>query len=119
MKDCLFCQTHKIKQDILWESENFFVKVGVGILAPGHVMIISKRHLSCFAELFPQFVEEFLSIKKTLHRKIKQNFSEPIIYEHGVYGQTVSHAHINFVPSKNEYYELESIKEFFVKISVR
>ena len=51
---CIFCNCDSIKEDILWETDNFFVKVGVGILAPGHVMIIPKEHISCYAELSNQ-----------------------------------------------------------------
>jgi len=113
MKDCLFCQIDKIKPDILWESKNFFIKVGVGILAPGHVMIIPKQHITCFGALPRQLIEEFMLIKKK--DTIKSNFSEPIIFEHGVYGQTVNHAHLHFIPTKNEYYNLENIKEKLFK----
>ena len=60
MKNCPFCQRDKIKSDILMESENFFVKVGVGILAPGHVMVITREHLSCFAELPNHLMKEFI-----------------------------------------------------------
>ena len=54
--------------EILLESDNFFVKVGVGILAPGHVMIIPKEHISCYAELSNQLGKEFISIK---YKKIR------------------------------------------------
>jgi len=58
--DCVFCNREEVKEDILWETENFFVKVGVGILAPGHIMLISKKHLSCFGELPDELNQEFL-----------------------------------------------------------
>ncbi len=110
---CIFCNYESIKEDILWESENFFVKVGVGILSPGHVMLITKKHIICFAEL-PGFLhEEFLSLKERITDKITSLFSRPIIYEHGIYSQSVKHAHIHFVPSKSEFHELESIKHAF------
>jgi diadenosine tetraphosphate (Ap4A) HIT family hydrolase len=106
---CIFCNYDSIKEDILWESDNFFVKVGVGILAPGHVMIISKKHLSCLGELPKQLTEEFIFLKDDVFDKIKSNFSEPIVYEHGVYSQSIKHAHLHFVPSKNSFYKLENI----------
>ena len=112
-EDCIFCNYESIKEDILWESENFFVKVGVGVLSPGHVMLITKKHLICFAEL-PVFLhEEFLTLKGKIAEKISSSFSKPIIYEHGIYSQSVRHAHIHFVPSETEFYRLEGIKEAF------
>ncbi len=115
MKDCVFCQTDNIKRDILLESENFFVKVGVGILAPGHVMIIPKMHLTCFGELPQQLMKEFLSLKDEVFNKVKSNFFEPIIFEHGIYGQSISHAHMHIIPIKSGHYNLKNIKENFFK----
>lgn len=113
MKECVFCEYDSIKDDILWESENFFVKVGVGILSPGHVMLITKRHFICFAEL-PVFLHgEFLNEKKRTADKIESLFSKPVIYEHGIYSQTVKHAHMHFVPGESEFHKLEGIKHAF------
>ena len=98
--DCIFCRRENIKDEILWESENFFVKVGIGLLAPGHVMVISKAHYSCFGELPPQLKDEFLWVKSQVHEKVSSLFSEPIVYEHGIYSQSVNHAHMHFVPAK-------------------
>ena len=111
MKNCPFCQRDKIKSDILMESENFFVKVGVGILAPGHVMVITREHLSCFAELPNHLMKEFILLKNKVTNNLKLNFAEPIIYEHGVYGQSINHAHLHFLPRKNEHFDLSNIKE--------
>lgn len=109
MKECIFCEIDKIKPNIIWESKIFFVKVGVGILAPGHIMLISKEHLSCFAALPGEQSKEFLSMKERIADKIKSNFSEPIIFEHGIYGQTVNHAHLHFIPNESEFYNIENI----------
>lgn len=110
-KTCIFCNYDLIKDDILWESDNFFVKVGVGILAPGHIMILPKKHMSCFAELPKQLNNEFMFLKEEVFNKIKSDFSEPIFYEHGIYSQTVNHAHVHFVPSRTKFYKLENISE--------
>ncbi|MCH8004171.1 MAG: HIT family protein [Nanoarchaeota archaeon] len=106
---CAFCDYNLIKKDVLWESDNFFVKVGIGIFAPGHVMMISKKHASCFGELPKQLIKEFMSFKEEVFNKIKSNFFEPIIYEHGIYGQSVKHAHIHFIPFKTDFFILDDI----------
>ena len=115
MEECIFCQISKIKTDILFESKHFFVKVGVGILAPGHVMVVSKKHITCFSEMQKQLNSEFTLMKNKVLDKMRSNFSEPIIYEHGAYSQSISHAHIHFVPIKGNSYNLENIKEKLFK----
>ena len=112
---CIFCNCDSIKEDILWETDNFFVKVGVGILAPGHVMIIPKEHISCYAELSNQLGKEFISIKEQVFNNVKYNFSEPIIYEHGIYSQSIKHAHLHFVPNKNKFYKLVNLRDNIFK----
>lgn len=112
-EECIFCDYESIKEDVLWESKNFFVKVGVGILSPGHVMLITKKHFICFAELPESLHEELLTLKERITDKINSSFSKPIIYEHGIYSQSVKHAHIHFVPSESEFHKIKSIKEAF------
>jgi diadenosine tetraphosphate (Ap4A) HIT family hydrolase len=108
---CLFCNYNLLKDDILWESDNFFVKVGVGIFAPGHVMIVTKKHISCFGELPKELSKEFLLLKEDIFQKVKLHFSEPVVCENGICGQSVNHAHIHFIPNKSKLYHLEHIKE--------
>tara|TARA_Y100000310_G_scaffold345796_1_gene470067 strand:+ start:3420 stop:4037 length:618 start_codon:yes stop_codon:yes gene_type:complete len=114
-KKCIFCDYDLIKNDILLESDNFFVKVGVGILAPGHVMIVTKKHISCFGELPKQLIREFVALKNEVFNRTKSNFSEPIVYEPGIYSQSVSHAHIHFIPNKSDFYHLKNINEKIFK----
>ena len=110
MEECLFCDREEIKSEILYESDNFFVKVGVSILAPGHVMLIPKDHFTCFAGIPDEFNDEILLMKQKIFDNVKDEFFEPLIYEHGVYSQSVNHAHLHFVPAKNEYFDLRDIK---------
>ena len=109
--ECLFCETAKIKQDILWESQDFYVKVGVGILGPGHVMLIPRKHVPCLAKLSAPLTKNFLSIKEKISNELKSSFSAPIMYEHGIYGQSIYHAHLHFLPKESQHYNLKNIKE--------
>ena len=102
MTDCLFCNLDSTRSDILWETDNFFVKVGVGILTPGHIMIIPRRHFSCFGELPKELEREFLALKNGVFNRLRSAFREPIVWEQGIYGQSINHAHLHFVPKKSD-----------------
>ena len=102
MDGCVFCDFEKIKDDILWENDNYFVKVGIGILTPGHIMLITKKHFSCFGEMSEDLDDEFNEVKEKIVNEIRKQFSEPILFEQGIHGQSVKHAHIHFVPTKNK-----------------
>lgn len=59
---CIFCNCEKA--DIIYETKNFYIKVGKGIITPGHVMIIPKKHYSAIAEIDKEFVNEYLDLKR-------------------------------------------------------
>ena len=110
MDEDLFCQQDKIKEDILHQTENFFVKVGIGIVTPGHVMIISKKHFPSFADLPETLNQELEQLKAQLKEKITSLFAAPFLIEYGNCGSIV-HAHIHFIPKKGESYEIQDIME--------
>lgn len=115
MNNCIFCQRRKIAEDILYESDNFFVKVGIGIIAAGHVMIISKRHLACFAEMPVSLVSEYQELKSWLVEKITAQAAKPVQIEYGIWGQTVFHAHTHFIPKQGPGYRVKSLVEEMFK----
>jgi len=115
MESCIFCDKEKIKADIVHETENFHVKVGFGLYAPGQVMLIPKAHYGCFGDIPPSFDEEHSRIHNLLIRTISNHFSSPFEIEMGLWGQSVHHAHTHYVPSKGPEYEIKDIIEEMVK----
>lgn len=108
---CIFCDRGKIKEDVLYETANFFVKVGIGIITAGHVMIVSKQHYLCYAEMPHKFELELNQLKNKLIKIVAEHFAEPFLVEYGVWGQTIPHAHIHLIPLKDEHYNIGSIIE--------
>ena len=104
----IFCQYDKIKDDILYETKDFFVKVGFGLITPGHVMLVPKSHYDSFADLSEELKQEGTKLKRLLIQKITAAFSEPFLVEYGNCG-SVAHAHIHFIPKKGEGYEIQDI----------
>lgn len=117
MKDenCPFCDMKAVEEGVVYESDNFFMKVGFGLAAPGQVMIIPKDHYNCFAELPFELEKEYLDLREKTEEFITKNFNEPYSLEHGVYGQTVPHAHVHFIPMKSKDYEIKSVEEEIMK----
>jgi len=109
MADCPFCNRELIKDDIIYESENFFVKVGFGLVTAGHVLITTKQHFQCFGELPGELDEEYHQLKQFVIQKITDKFAKPFLIEYGIWGQTVPHAHVHLIPTKNDDYEVTSI----------
>ena len=58
MEKDIFCQYDKIKEDVIYRSNHFFVKIGFGLVAAGQVMLIPLEHYDSFAELPLEFNPE-------------------------------------------------------------
>lgn len=117
--NCRFCLKEKIDEFKLFETSNFVVKVGYAIVAPGHVLIVSKKHIPCFSELPEKLYDEFFKLKKTVIENVTQNFSEPFLIEYGPFWQSVPHAHLHVIPKKSTNYEIKSVlKEMLIPSGV-
>lgn len=101
MRD-IFCQYEStFKEDSLYQTDNFWVKIGFGLIAPGQVMLIPRAHYDCLADLPQHLEQEFLDLKQEITEKVSAAFSSPFLIEYGNCG-TVQHAHIHFIPKKSE-----------------
>ncbi len=106
---CIFCETRDA--DNVYKTQNFLVKIGRAVIAPGHVMIIPKEHYPCYGALPEKLVPEYLELKERVTRIITEKFSKPFLLEYGIWGQTVNHAHIHVIPARGPGYEVKSIMQ--------
>ncbi|MBD3311034.1 MAG: HIT domain-containing protein [Candidatus Magasanikbacteria bacterium] len=107
--DCVFCKKENINEGIIYEDKNFIIKVGFAIIAAGHVMIIPKKHYSCFGAMPVNLLKEYDKLKTKLIKEIETKFSRPILIEYGVWGQSINHAHMHFIPKSSAGYKIKNI----------
>lgn len=111
--ECVFCSGDKSRN--LFETDNFFVKVGKGIITAGHVMIIPKHHYKAIGAIDNHLVNEYLDLKKLVTEKVSKVFYEPFLIEYGVFGQSVFHAHIHIIPkASSEYKEVDLFRDMIL-----
>ena len=108
MNNCLFCDFSKNKNYVC-DAGNFYILVGKGIITDGHCMIVSKKHYSCFGEMDTKLLSEYKELKDRLIKFIEKKYSKPFVLEHGVFGQSVFHAHSHFIPSCSGSYRYVNI----------
>ena len=58
---CVFCDS---VENILEETDNFYVKVGIGIVTAGHVMVIPKYHYKAMGAIKSNLIDEYLTLKE-------------------------------------------------------
>lgn len=103
--ECVFCNLDKSKLENIdiEETANFVVKLTVGALVRGYLLIIPKRHIINMSQLNNSEMVEY----KALINKYRKLFYEiyhkyPIFFEHGSgtdinSSASISHAHLHII----------------------
>lgn len=98
--DCIFCDRDKLIDRLVGEDEHFLIVATFGQISEGgHLILISKQHVTCVGAMLQQDVKYLERLCHNVRNAIRTEYGvEPIIFEHGIIGQTVKHAHLHFVP---------------------
>lgn len=94
---CVFCNRASL-DGILWEGEHFFLLADHAPLVAGHLLIVPHAHYACYGTVPLGLEEELIAIKRRVARFFEQAYRVPVFFEHGVFHQTVFHAHLHAFP---------------------
>ena len=96
----IFCQIkEKLNSQVIDETENFYLLHDGYPLLEGHLLLIPKLHVDCYFNLDTKLLKEFNLFKKKSVSFLKDKYRQPVIFEHGLVGQTVPHAHLHLLPT--------------------
>ena len=101
-KDCIFCNRANFEDRIISEDENSFVIATLGqITDGGYLLLVPKRHVSCIGAMGYSEMRTLDLPGSKIVEVLKDNYGTRAvtIFEHGIVGQTVPHAHIHFLPA--------------------
>ncbi|NMB57025.1 HIT domain-containing protein [Candidatus Beckwithbacteria bacterium] len=84
------------------ETKQFFIVADAHPVCEGHILLISKKHISCVGEYSEKLMVEFKELYQKISDFIKKTYGSVSVFEHGVFGQTVFHSHIHFLPFKGD-----------------
>ena len=94
---CAFCDRTALDL-ILTETEHFFVLADHAPLVEGHTLIIPRAHYACYGAVPAALEQEFLDLKRRVAAFLTAAYTAPAFFEHGVFRQTVYHAHLHALP---------------------
>lgn len=103
---CAFCQHQHIAPYILKETATFRIVTDHAPLTEGHLLIIPREHYTCYGDVPAEFDEELFELKHEIQRFFHQFYAPAIFWEHGVFRQTVFHAHLHCFPFGELTYDL-------------
>ncbi len=102
---CIFCDRKNFSERLIYENDFAYVIASLGqITDGGYLLIIPKMHVPCMGALTGQTQKEVFSLffqclALSTDRKDRVNSWPATVFEHGIVGQTIQHAHLHLLPS--------------------
>ncbi|HKV57078.1 MAG TPA: HIT family protein [Ktedonobacteraceae bacterium] len=102
---CAFCNHNEITH-ILKETPHFLLAADHAPLVEGHILIIPKSHYTCYGDVPGTLDDELFALKSEVQRFFTRFYAPPVFWEHGIFRQTVFHAHLHCFPWGETGYDL-------------
>ncbi len=104
--DCLHCPGSYALSHPLFDDDKFWIICDIHPITEGHILIIPKDHISCMGALDDETFERYKELYSRVKGFVKKEYGSVAIFEHGIIGQTVFHAHTHFFPFKGKTNEI-------------
>lgn len=95
---CAFCQHSDIVRYVLKETPNFLIVTDHAPLVEGHLLIIPRCHYTCYGDVPAELDTELFVLKQEVQKFLAQYYAPVVFWEHGIFRQTVFHAHLHCFP---------------------
>lgn len=97
-ENCVHCPGGIGLEYPLFDDNLFWVVCDAHPLIEGHILIIPKEHISCMGNLSVSAFSRYKELYNQVKKIVSENYGSVAIFEHGITGQTVFHAHTHFFP---------------------
>lgn len=101
MSQCVFCDKAQFEERLAGESERFWIIATLGQISNGgYLLLVPKRHVLCVGAMETSELKELEAMREKIHEAVLQEYGIPpkIVFEHGIVGQTIKHAHLHLIP---------------------
>ncbi len=102
---------------LLEQTDNFSIVCDVHPIIEGHILIIPKQHISCIGEYPKELYEEFINLNDKVSDFLLKEYGSVSSFEHGIFGQTVFHSHIHYLPFRGNTKDIVPEEEKIFKIN--
>lgn len=103
--NCAFCDRSQFEERLIAENRAYYIIATLGqITEGGYVLIVPKEHISCTGAFTFEQTNSLTRTIQSVWRALASEYSwadqYPItMFEHGIVGQTVKHAHLHLLPA--------------------
>lgn len=110
--NCVFCNRKMFEERLVVETELFNVIATLGqITNGGYVLVVPKKHVECAGAMNRPELSDMMSLMSVVRVLVEKEYGPAIVFEHGIVGQTIPHAHLHLVPARIDL--TEKIKKDF------
>jgi diadenosine tetraphosphate (Ap4A) HIT family hydrolase len=100
--NCVFCDRVKFEERLITEASEWYVIATLGQITGGYVLAVPKAHIPCVGAFSSSQIEVAVAmahvIRRVLSLEYQQDATTITMFEHGIVGQTVKHAHLHLLP---------------------
>lgn len=82
----------------LEEMEDFRIFCDTHPLTEGHILLVPKEHIACVGAYTKELFTRFRKAHDKVSRFMESAYGSYAVFEHGVFGQSVYHSHVHFIP---------------------
>ena len=99
MENCIFCKiaAGEIPAQKTFEDENFIAFLDIHPKAPGHTLLIPKKHYQWFTDLPDELYDQFFRSAKKLALSLKKERGAELV-KLSIVGTDVPHVHAHLIP---------------------
>ena len=94
---CPFCRRADLELT-LTETPSFYLLADHAPLVAGHLLIVPRAHYACYGAAPAMLDAELQGLKRMVRAFLSEVYQAPTFFEHGVFRQTVYHAHLHAMP---------------------
>ena len=95
--NCAFCTPGELAY-ILYETPHLLLAADHAPLVEGHLLIVTRDHYPCYGAVPAALDDELSAIKQLTRDFFTRFYDPPVFWEHGIFRQTVFHAHLHCFP---------------------
>lgn len=101
MRDCLFCD--RTVHEVLGESASWWIRLDAFPAAPGHVEVVTKRHVESFFGLNGDESAELYGVLAYARNLVEAKYGTPDAWTIGINdgkaaGRSIDHLHVHLIP---------------------
>ena len=97
MAGCAFCTPGAV-ETILTETPRLRLVADFAPVVEGHMLIVPREHFPCYGAVPLTYEAELVALKRRVARFFRETYRPAVFFEHGVFRQTVFHAHLHAFP---------------------